>query len=538
MATADRILMLKLLGDTGSIDKSLKKTSGRLSKFGSAAGKWAKAFTGALVLQGLDTLVGSLGDAMEGFKAGEDAARAVGQTWKNLGRDSDELAGILDNLGAKALDLGFDDAEVMTAFNTYLTKTGSVSKSLRLVQQAMDLARAKGITFARAAKLVAGNLDLSDEALRRNRRQARVWARNHPLEVGLGKIGDLWEEFVGNFSQGKINKAFAALGGIGETINDLIFGEVVNNTGIRTGGLAARFAGIGGKLVDALVKGLVTLGASIQTVWDEQIATVDWAKAIPDALGTFWTDTLQPFLAGVAEKGPIAATAITAIAVALGVMMIPVVLMAGKLTLLALAIGAIIVTLPAIQQFLQGVIDRISQIFESVLANLRTLAAQIATHIGNLQTILQTVQTALQPILNTISGVFDATVGHINNLIGTISNTINYAIEQWNRLMALLGGGARGTPFDFGPNPFPGEQFAKGGVSKGGWALTGERGPELVNLSRGSRVYSAGETAGMMGGSVTVNVYVSPTADLASVGREINRALVAYKRRGGRIGEH
>jgi hypothetical protein len=42
--------------------------------------------------------------------------------------------------------------------------------------------------------------------------------------------------------------------------------------------------------------------------------------------------------------------------------------------------------------------------------------------------------------------------------------------------------------------------FASGGVSSGGLAMVGENGPELVNLSGGSRVFSNSETNSMLGG--------------------------------------
>jgi hypothetical protein len=48
-------------------------------------------------------------------------------------------------------------------------------------------------------------------------------------------------------------------------------------------------------------------------------------------------------------------------------------------------------------------------------------------------------------------------------------------------------------------------QFANGGTSKGGMALVGEKGPELVNLSKGSRVFSNAESRKMVGSSSTVN---------------------------------
>ena len=74
--------------------------------------------------------------------------------------------------------------------------------------------------------------------------------------------------------------------------------------------------------------------------------------------------------------------------------------------------------------------------------------------------------------------------------------------------------------------------FASGGVSSGGIALVGERGPELVNLPSGSRVYS-NSASGSMGGN-TINVHVAGRVgasdaeirDIANkVAREINMRM-------------
>ena len=49
--------------------------------------------------------------------------------------------------------------------------------------------------------------------------------------------------------------------------------------------------------------------------------------------------------------------------------------------------------------------------------------------------------------------------------------------------------------------------------AKGGLTLVGEEGPELVNMPRGSQVFTAGETSGMMSGGSTFN------APLINIGR-------------------
>ena len=48
--------------------------------------------------------------------------------------------------------------------------------------------------------------------------------------------------------------------------------------------------------------------------------------------------------------------------------------------------------------------------------------------------------------------------------------------------------------------------FSKGGVSTGGLAVVGEKGPELVNLPKGSRVHSNAESRRMGGNNIHVHV--------------------------------
>lgn len=73
--------------------------------------------------------------------------------------------------------------------------------------------------------------------------------------------------------------------------------------------------------------------------------------------------------------------------------------------------------------------------------------------------------------------------------------------------------------------------FANGGITPGGRVLVGERGPELVDLPRGSRVYSNGQSRGM---GNTIHVHVngrlgasdSEIRDIAQkVGRMVNMEM-------------
>lgn len=72
--------------------------------------------------------------------------------------------------------------------------------------------------------------------------------------------------------------------------------------------------------------------------------------------------------------------------------------------------------------------------------------------------------------------------------------------------------------------------FANGGVSAGGLAVVGEKGPELVSLSRGSRVYSNTDSRKMAGGTVnnfniTINAKDTSKAEMRRMADEIGRMI-------------
>lgn len=82
--------------------------------------------------------------------------------------------------------------------------------------------------------------------------------------------------------------------------------------------------------------------------------------------------------------------------------------------------------------------------------------------------------------------------------------------------------------------------FAKGVRNfVGGLAIVGEQGPELVNLGRGSDVYSNPETRAMLGGGGGVTVIVNIAGDLTSEGdlvRKIHDGIMSMRARGELVG--
>lgn len=86
------------------------------------------------------------------------------------------------------------------------------------------------------------------------------------------------------------------------------------------------------------------------------------------------------------------------------------------------------------------------------------------------------------------------------------------------------------------PKWLGGEGMAKGGIAKGGMTLVGEEGPELVNLNKGSRVYSNTDTKSMLSNGGTTNITVNVQGRIGAsdgelrqiaekVGRMINKEI-------------
>jgi hypothetical protein len=66
---------------------------------------------------------------------------------------------------------------------------------------------------------------------------------------------------------------------------------------------------------------------------------------------------------------------------------------------------------------------------------------------------------------------------------------------------------------------------------EGGMTMVGERGPELADLPRGTRIYTAGDSARMAGGGDDVSGTLVILVKSAETGETMDKKFVAYKRR-------
>jgi hypothetical protein len=148
-----------------------------------------------------------------------------------------------------------------------------------------------------------------------------------------------------------------------------------------------------------------------------------------------------------------------------------------------------------------------------------------------------------------ISKHWDAIVGFVQKLPGRIGaaasgmwdgiknsfrSAVNWIIQKWNDLHFTIGGGSvfgqKLPSVTLNTPNIP--MLAKGGdITRGGAAVVGDAGPEILDLPAGARVTPLGRGGGVSGGVQTVRV------ELTLGGRVIHTELLRLKRElGGSLG--
>lgn len=133
---------------------------------------------------------------------------------------------------------------------------------------------------------------------------------------------------------------------------------------------------------------------------------------------------------------------------------------------------------------------------------------------NSFQAIGASVSDAFKGMLTAGMSWRDGMKGIINSVIDELWRM--FVVKQITGFVTKTLGSAFGLP-----------GFANGTMNApGGMALVGERGPEIVNLPRGSQVIPAHRSKGMMGGGVTVNVDARGSADPAAVRAQVQQGIL------------
>ena len=190
--------------------------------------------------------------------------------------------------------------------------------------------------------------------------------------------------------------------------------------------------------------------------------------------------------------------------------------------------GIIISHWQEISDFFVAVWNGITSFVSSAINNVSSTVSRVLSAIGD------GWNAAWRGMSDFVSGVFQGLVGVIKRPVNAIISVVNSMINGLNRISIDLPDwvgdltGVYSIGFDIPNIP----QLATGGtITRGGMALVGERGPELVSLPTGSTVYDAYQTASALPGGVTLNVnvsgrsYQSPAALGEVIGVKVAQAI-------------
>jgi phage-related minor tail protein len=140
---------------------------------------------------------------------------------------------------------------------------------------------------------------------------------------------------------------------------------------------------------------------------------------------------------------------------------------------------------------------KLSNMLDALRESVGTDLAEKSADVILLEEQLQIAQTQLDA-MNGIQENTQTTAEAVQTLQSTMNTFVELMRQEFglSNLFAVTSGGASTTQ---GSGGIP--QFADGGYYKGGLALVGEEGPELINFSQPGRVYNASQTSAMMTGS-------------------------------------
>jgi hypothetical protein len=118
---------------------------------------------------------------------------------------------------------------------------------------------------------------------------------------------------------------------------------------------------------------------------------------------------------------------------------------------------------------------------------------------------------AFSALVGIFRAVGDAISGVFRTAMNALIGIVNGIIRAVNSIQVHIGRIGLDTPAGFigvGPFDWPGLQlselrYLQAGVRnfEGGWAMLGERGPELARLPRGTDVFSAAQSRDLLAGS-------------------------------------
>src|SRR3990172_3375571 len=154
--------------DLEIIIKARDEASATLKNIQSQATSLGKNFTiaGGLITGALGLAVKAAADAEQQVARTNAITKTLSSVAADAGIDLEELAGWFEDVGDKAVKLGFDNEQVSLSMAQLTKSTGDVMVGQRAVGLAMDFSRARGIELEGATNAINLALQGSPKVLR------------------------------------------------------------------------------------------------------------------------------------------------------------------------------------------------------------------------------------------------------------------------------------------------------------------------------------------------------------------------------------
>lgn len=449
------------------IGDSAHKSSGKLKKFAVVGA--AAAAAGALMAG--KALIGMAKGAMEDQKA----QTLLAATLKNTtGATDKQIASVEDWITAQGKALGVADDDLRPAMQRLAEATGSVTEAQKLSSLAMDISAGTGKSLKTVSEALA--------------------------KAQMGQVGGLSRYGI------------ATRDASGEMMN---FDQVVKKASKTFEGQAATAAGTlegkMGRLQLMFDETKETIGAKLLPI-AEKLATAFLTKVVPAAqqVGQWLSEKLGPPLRELGEKaGPLAKQVVDALGGAFQDAR-PFIELAGKV-IANVVIPALGKLLEAVGPILIGAIKGVGKVLEGI--------GEAGRWMWNnaLQPVFRFFMTAIGTAMQKLGDLFVA-MGKVPGM--GWATTLGEKLQTAGEKARTLGDNItkipskkdvsititettikRTTPGREGKGQLntPGGYATGTNHARGGVALVGERGPELVDLPKGSVVHTASRTAAMTG---------------------------------------
>jgi phage-related protein len=552
VASAGRRIVIEFLGkDTSAgstavaVQKKFGKLGGSLDAVGQKAGKMLA--------------VGAAAGGVALFKmtqaAAEDdlAQRKLADTLtKGAGATQAQIAQTEAWISAQGKATGVTDDELRPALSRLAAATKDVDEAQRLASLGMDVAAGRGVSLKSVTDALAKAQNGSMGGLSRlgvNIKKANGETKS--LDQVTKELAQTYGGAAANAADttaGRQKILTTRLSELGEKIGGYVLPalEKMTDVGIKLSDWISehtRLVGTAIAVVGSFAVVLYTISAAMRAylvITKAWTAITKIATAVQLALNAAW----------VSNPIGIVVVAIVALVAAL--------VIAYKKSetfrrIVNAAFHGVAVAAKAVFGFIVKVV---STTFNWIKDHWKTILAILTGPIGIAVLVIakhwDKIKSGAAKVKDWIVSKFNAVVGFFRGIPGKISSAasgmwdgiknsfksaINTIIGWWNNLSFSINipDGIPGLPDSFSINTPNLPYLARGTASfRGGLAVVGERGPELVNMPRGTSVTPAGRTADLLGGGVNVIVQGNLFGDARAIARELERLLRAEERRSGR----